>query len=250
MDNILQLGHGPLKVIWLHGWMGAAHGWGPMVDSLDGEVFTHAFMDYRGYGARRLVPGEHTMVEIATDVLAMADRLNWSQFSLVGHSMGGMAIQRVLAMAPSRVRKLVGVTPVPASGMPFDEAGWAFFSSAAKSMDARREILDQTTGRRLSGVWLERMVQFSKENASAEAFGHYLQAWARTNFVAAVQGQALPVLALVGQHDPAITEALVRSTWLVTYPHARLDVLPNAGHYPMFETPVALATQIERFLAN
>ena len=31
---------------------------------------------------------------------------------------------------------------------------------------------------------------------------------------------------------------------------AELEVLVNAGHYPMFEVPVALATSIERFLGR
>ena len=34
------------------------------------------------------------------------------------------------------------------------------------------------------------------------------------------------------------------------FPDAELEVLPNAGHYPMFETPVALATSIEEFLGQ
>jgi pimeloyl-ACP methyl ester carboxylesterase len=39
-------------------------------------------------------------------------------------------------------------------------------------------------------------------------------------------------------------------TFLRRYPLATLEVLRNAGHYPMNETPLALAAAIESFLVN
>jgi pimeloyl-ACP methyl ester carboxylesterase len=40
----------------------------------------------------------------------------------------------------------------------------------------------------------------------------------------------------------------MEQTVLAHYPNAVLEVLPNAGHYAMYETPVALLTSVERFL--
>ena len=45
-------------------------------------------------------------------------------------------------------------------------------------------------------------------------------------------------------------EATVRQTWEPHFPQCEIHVMANAGHYPMFETPVQLATVIERFLAD
>ncbi len=246
----LLVGHGPHKVIALHGWFGHAHGWGPFTQHLNGQDFSYAFMDQRGYGGMKGSGGPYTMAQIAQDALALADHLGWKRFSLVGHSMGGMAIQHVLADAPDRVRALVGVTPVPANGVPFDEQGWGVFSSATQDAGARRGILDITTGNRLTGTWLDAMVKSSQAHSDAAAFGDYLTAWAKTNFLERVQGKTLPVLVVAGQHDPALGEATCRDTWMKHYPNARLEVMPNAGHYPMDETPIALATVIEKFLAG
>jgi pimeloyl-ACP methyl ester carboxylesterase len=244
------LGNGPHQVICLHDWFGSSQGWGAMVDWLDGESFSYAFMDYRGYGNRVTEIGDFSVAEIASDVLALADGLGWEYFSLVGHAMGAMVMQRVLLSAPQRVHKMVGITPVPASGVPFDEATWEFFSSAVRSAEVRRAIMDLLTGNRLSGVWLEAMVRHSLATASPEAMGAYLSAWVSADFLPEVFGLQHPVQVLVGVHDPALTELLVRSTWMEAYPHAHIEIMPNAGHYPMFETPVALATTIERFLAE
>jgi len=205
-------------------------------------------MDYRGYGGSRGLSGRYTMEEIASDALALADRLGWQRFSLVGHSMGGMAIQRVLADAPARVERLVAITPVPASGVPFDEHTWAFFASAARSPEARKAIIDNTTGKRLSGWWLDRMVRHSIENSTEEAFAAYLVAWARTDFADRVKGSAVPVKVIVGENDPALNAEFMRATYLAWYPNAEMEVIANAGHYPMDETPAFLAARIEEFL--
>ena len=246
----LVIGHGPHKVIALHGWFGHARGWGPFTQHLNGQDFSYAFMDQRGYGGMKGSGGPYTMAQIAQDALALADALGWNRFSLIGHSMGGMAIQQVLADAPDRVRALVGITPVPAGGVPFDEQGWAFFSSAAKDPGARRGILDITTGNRLGGTWLDAMVKSTLAHSDEAAVADYLVAWAKTDIQARVQGQSLPVLVLPGEHDPALGEATCRATWMTHYPNAQLDVLRNAGHYPMDETPIWLATVIEKFLAG
>ncbi|WP_213958448.1 MULTISPECIES: alpha/beta fold hydrolase [unclassified Variovorax] len=244
----LVIGTGPRKVICLHGWFGTARNWGPMVHHLDGKDFSYALMDYRGYGARKGSGGPYTMAAIAEDTLALADQLGWDRFALIGHSMGGMAIQQVLADAPERVSALVGITPVPASGVPFDDNGWAFFSAAAGDPGTRRAIIDLTTGNRLTGTWLDAMVAASVANSDEEAVAGYLQAWAKTDIAPRIQGKNLPVLVLPGEHDPALGAETSKATWMLHYPQARLEVIGNAGHYPMEETPIALVSRFEAFL--
>lgn len=126
-------GHGDEPVMALHGWFGDHSAFEPILPWLDPEVFTYAFMDYRGYGESKDRTGEYSLREIAADALALADQLGWRRFHLVGHSMGGMAIQRIAADAPARIKSLVGITPVPACGFPLDQPTWAIFAGAAQS---------------------------------------------------------------------------------------------------------------------
>ncbi|MET7751973.1 alpha/beta hydrolase [Micromonospora sp. NPDC005367] len=248
--NHISVGRGPRRVLALHGWFGSARGWGWLPELLDTERFTWAFLDYRGYGERIGIAGDFSIAEISRDALELVDSLGWNTFSVVGHSMGGSAAQRVLADAPGRVERLVGISPVPAGGVPFDLQSWALFDGAAADPANRRAIIDLTTGNRLSGRWLDEMVQFSVENSAREAFGAYLKAWARTDFTDEVKGNPVPALAIVGEQDPALGANMIRETWMRHYPNARLEVLPNAGHYAMYETPVRLATVIEDFLGR
>jgi pimeloyl-ACP methyl ester carboxylesterase len=245
----VTIGSGDHHVLAVHGWFGSARGWGSLPDYLDGSRFTYVFMDLRGYGDRQQDGGEFTMAEAAADALVLADELGWDRFSLVGHSMGGKAIHQVLLQAPDRVRKLVGVNPVPATAVPMDEQSWALFSGAAAQAGNRAAIIDFTTGNRLTKTFIDHVVQHSLDHSSAAAFGAYLQSWAKGDFSSSLKpDRDTPVKLIVGETDPALSAEVMEQTWLVFFPEAELTVLANAGHYPMFETPVALATSIEEFL--
>jgi pimeloyl-ACP methyl ester carboxylesterase len=242
------VGSGDHYVIALHGWFGSARGWGSLPVYLDGSAFTYVFPDLRGYGSRRDVAGDFTMAEAGADAVALADELGWDRFSLVGHSMSGKAIQHAMLQAPERVRRLVAVNPVPATGVPFDDDGWALFSGAATTRENRAAIINFTTGSRLSPAFIDHVVQHSLDHSTVPAFGAYLESWAKEDFSAQVHGNPVPVKVIVGEHDPALSAAVMEQTYLALYPNAELEVLANAGHYPMFETPVSLATAMEDFL--
>ncbi|GAB3686450.1 alpha/beta fold hydrolase [Saccharopolyspora tripterygii] len=245
-----EIGDGEYAVIALHGWFGSAASWRVLHPHLDTSRFRYVFPDYRGYGARIDEPGEHTLAEAAADVLALADGLGLDTFSLVGHSMGGAVAQRVLADASQRVDALVGISPVPASGVPFDDQAWALFSGAADELGNRRAIIDLTTGNRLTAVWLDAMVEHSRRHADPGAVADYLHAWAKADFHAEIEGNPVPVKVIVGENDPALGEEAMKATFQQWYPRCDLEVLPNAGHYAIDETPIALATTLEGFLAG
>jgi pimeloyl-ACP methyl ester carboxylesterase len=220
----------------------------PTFPYLDTETFTYAFASVRGYGASREIPGEYTIEEVARDVLALADELGWQRFCVVGHSMGGMMAQKVACLAPERVTAWVGITPVPACGYPFDEATEQFFRGAKDQLTIRQQLLDNTTGNRLTQQFSKTLAQRSFEVTTPEVFDAYLTAWSQTDFTAEITGLETQAQVLVGQYDPAITEALITQTLMEWLPNIQLSVIENAGHYPTLEAPVATVTAMEAFL--
>lgn len=247
-EGYRHVGGGEHVVFGLHGWFGSAEAWSALEPHLDRDAFTYVFLNCRGYGSRRDVAGKYSPAEVAADVLELADSWGATRFSLLGHSMGGKFMQQVCAEAPDRVRAMVGVSPVPAGQVPFDDDGWALFSGAAERPENRRAIIDLTTGNRHTDVWLDAMVRHSLDHSDPDAFGAYLHAWARADFHERIVGSTVPVKAIAGEHDPALGEAVMRGTFEVWYPNAEIEVMGNAGHYALDETPVALATSVEAFL--
>ena len=53
---------------------------------------------------------------------------------------------------------------------------------------------------------------------------------------------------VIGEHDGPLPADFMRETFLKWYPNARLETIANAGHYPMYETPVVLATMMESYM--
>ncbi|HJQ47311.1 MAG TPA: alpha/beta hydrolase [Amycolatopsis sp.] len=247
-EDYLRFGQGAHIVLGLHGWFGSAQAWKSLIPHLDGKGYTYVFPDFRGYGARKDIPGEHTIAEAAGDVLELADRLGADRFSLLGHSMGGSVMQWVYADAPDRVRALVGISPVPANGLPLDGDAWQLFTSAVDDPASRRAIIDFTTGSRRRDAWLDGLVQHSLQNSDKQAFADYLTAWAKTDFHERIEGAGVPVKVIIGENDPAVDEDVVFGTFGRWYPNFDLEVMPDAGHYAFEEIPVSVANAIELFL--
>ncbi len=244
------IGSGNEKVIVLHGWFGDYAVWEPTFPSLALDQFTYAFMDCRGYGKSRDQAGDYTMKEIAADAINLVNHLNWDRFHVIGHSMGGMAMQRLVLDIdnPKRVKSAVGIDPVPACGGQINPQTWPLFEGAITQDENRYKILDFTTGNRNSAQWLNYMVERSRVSTTEPAFAGYLNAWAKENFAEEAKGMTTPMLICLGEHDLAFPKEAMEATFLSWMPNAKLEMIANAGHYAMQETPVNLATVMESFM--
>lgn len=242
------VGSGPVQVIALHGWFGSAQGWGELPGRIDGDRYTVAFLDYRGYGSRKEETGDYSLAEISADARALSDELGWDRYALIGHSMGGSAMMRTFADAPERVTALVGVSPVPPTGTPWDDDSWGLFSGAAENDDNRAAIIDFTTGNVHPDEWVQQLVRFSVDNSRRDAFGAYLPSWGKTDFHEEVPPVKVPLRVITGARDPALGPQTCEASWLQLYPDAAMDVIDDAGHYPMYEAPSEFMTCLNRTL--
>lgn len=245
------LGSGPEPVVVLHEWLGDHTNFDPMLPSLDDRRATWVFADLRGYGLSRHRTGAYTVTEAAGDVLALMDALGYRRFHIIGHSMSAMIAQRLAVDARDRVKSLVAIAPVPASGFPTDDAGRQRLTAIIDDDDAAKAAITARTGQRYGDGWLRYKLGLARGAASREAMLGYLRMFTGTDFSAETVGLPTPVLAVVGANDIALyREASVRDRFGRAYPNFSLTVCQDAGHYPMLETPVLLAATISAFVVT
>jgi 3-oxoadipate enol-lactonase/4-carboxymuconolactone decarboxylase len=100
-------GNAGLPVLILSHSIGTDHAmWDLQVDELLPH-FQILRYDTWGHGASDAIAGEYSIEMLGKDILAMADRLEISQFAFCGLSLGGAIGQWVAAHAPERVTHLV-----------------------------------------------------------------------------------------------------------------------------------------------
>lgn len=246
-------GHGPTRVLALHGWLSSSTGWDALLPHLDPELTTWALLDAPGYGAAPGACGFRSWVDHA---VASLDSLGWPDAALVGHSMGGLAIQAVLLEAPTRVTQLIGIAAVPANGAGLEGERLELFEQATSDLRAVGAIIAASTGDRHDPAWVARLARRGYSACTPATRAAYLPSWAQSDLHerltdasnALAPYDELPVDVVVGAHDPSLTADRVELTWEAWYARCRTWTLDGAGHYPADEHPAGLAAVLEEIL--
>lgn len=246
------VGSGPHPVIVLHDWLCDTSTWDGVLAYLDGERFTWAFTDLRGYGRSRGRTGAYTLEEATADVLAVADARRFPRFAVVGHSMSTLVALQLGQRHGDRTSHVVVVTPPPPGGFGVDEAGLgAFRALSLADDDTRLRFWRQRTGERLTPGFIAYKVSRWRDTSDPVAVSGYVSMFAGAGLPDLTTRIRVPVLAITGEQDmqmmrrDSVTRMLSPLCTDLT-----VEALTGSGHYPMQESPPLLVAHVERFLAR
>ncbi|PRW62818.1 alpha/beta fold hydrolase [Actinopolyspora mortivallis] len=236
-------------VLLLHGFPQSALQWRSQLAALGGAGYHAVAPDQRGYspGVRPEGVEAYRMEELVGDVLAMADRLEWERFDLVGHDWGSAVAWATAAAAPDRIRTLSALSvPHPeAFGQAIthdpDQQRRSAYMRLFRSEDAERTLLAEGA---------QRLEQFFEQRVPAEHVTSYLDRmrepgaltaalnWYRAMRHAGAVGRiTVPTLYVWSTEDAAVGARAAEATASYVTGEYRFEVLPGVSHWMSEEAP-------------
>ncbi len=262
--HVLERGQGQ-PIVLLHGITLAARIWGYQLHDLSA---THRVVaiDQRGHGRSRPGRDRADLTRLGTDLLTVLEALDLRQAIVVGHSMGGMVVLRLLADRPEAFsRRLAGLGLVATSGGPLSRAPyWELLARTLARVAAVRLHLSHRAGRGLLppgdlayliargsfGVAPRpahvEMLRAIIDDTSPVVVAELLADVMTVDLCHAVGGAELPALVFVGSKD-RLTPPWHARRLAAALPRAELLTLPGCGHMVMLERPQELTEALERF---
>jgi pimeloyl-ACP methyl ester carboxylesterase len=269
---VARTGQGP-PLLLLHGWPEFWLTWEPVMTRLASR-FTLIAPDLRGFGDSSKPDGPYGPDQHAADMLALMDALGVERFGVVGHDVGGAAMQPLARTAPARLSGLFFFDFVypgigPRMGAP-DRLNHIWYQSfhqmemAPRLVGANRESCRTYIGHFLKGwsyrkdAFIEVLDAFTdnfmKGGNLAGGFAHYRAAHAGR--VKMMQGEAprlppidVPTCVRWAEHDPLFPYAWTDRMG-ETFTRLDLKMFDGVGHFPHREDPARAAEEIAGFFAR
>lgn len=237
------------------GWM-----WHRMIPGL-ADHFQVISIDNRGSGQSDKPADPYTAGTLAADVVGLLDNLGLATAHIMGHSMGGFVAQAFALDYPERLDRLVlsatnfgGPRHVPItpeamavltdlSGDPIERLRRGIVISCAPGFpESNPDVVER---------WIRYRIENPIDPAGYQAqlaIGLGLIAEAAA-FEHKLERVAAPTLILFGEYDKVVppgNAALLAGK----IAGARVEILPNAGHFFPFEVPDAADAVVVRFLGG
>jgi pimeloyl-ACP methyl ester carboxylesterase len=196
--------------------------------------------------------GAYRTHTLAREVLAFADAMDWSRFSIVGQSMGGHNGMYLAATVPERIDRLVISDMEPmfrlelmaflrdAMALPtFDSVDAAAEAARARSPRASFEQLKQRSAQALRRLADGRLTM--KYDLWAPKRWEPLDLWSLLERI------SCPTLLMRGVDSPVLRQD-VAEDMVRRMPNSRLVVVPQAGHGIGLDNPAVFQRAIRDFL--
>lgn len=237
------------SLVLVHGFLGGSAMWRDQIAYLS-TSFDVIAPDLPGYAASKHVKHPNSIVEYAECVLEFLSKLGVEEFYLLGHSMGGMIVQQMSLLAPTRVKKLITYGTGPVGVLP------GRFETIAQSRHRIETEGLATAAERIAATWFVAgkdapgyaLCKELGAQASISAALACLGAWEDWNVSSDLDRINAPTLVLWGDRDQSYLWAQPEALWR-GIPDSYLAVVPGCAHNVHMEKPDLFNRLVADFLA-
>ena len=246
------LGGGP-TVLMLHGIGGGHLSFAPQVETLATAGYRAVAWDMPGYGHSAPIE-PYTFKGLAQSCVQLSESVKVDSVILVGHSMGGMVAQEVVARRPDLVSRLVLCGTSPAFGKPDGDWQREFIAQRTAPLDAGQTMADlaQTLVPQMIGPGsLPEGVKLATHCMGLVRAATYRRALEcivtfdrRTN----LPNISVPTLLVAGEHDRNAPPAVMKKM-ADAIPRGTFIEMKGIGHLQNLEAPDEFDALLLNFLS-
>lgn len=224
----MTAGEGP-PLLLLHGLAASARWWERVLPSLAAHHRVHA-VDLPAFGATGHGVRFH-LERVPDQLIELMDGLGIGRASVIGHSMGGLIAGRMAADHPGRIDRLVLVD----AGFLRLDPSWS------------HKVTGPIRAVRFTRPPLARLLLRDVQRVGALRLADATMQLLRTDWVDVLPRVATPTLVVWGEGDTICPMVIGRGI-VERVRGARLVVIPDSGHNPMWEQPAAFLAAVGPFL--
>jgi 3-oxoadipate enol-lactonase len=246
------LGSGP-TVLMLHGVAGGHLSFAPQVETLASSGYRAVAWDMPGYGHSAPIE-PYNFKGLAQSCIALIESLKCGDVALVGHGMGGMVAQEVMARRPELISKLVLCGSTPSFGEAGSDWQRKFLNERTASLqagqsmsEAAQALVPNIIGPKAlpEGV---RLATHCMSLVPPSTYRRALEALVTFDRRADLPRIQVPTLVVAGEHDPDAPPAVMKKMAAAIARSTYLE-LPGVGHLQNLEAPDDFDGLLLNFLA-
>ena len=233
-------GIGDTALLFVHGWCINKNYWQKQEDYFD-KRFKVISIDLGGHGQSGHNRNSWTVNDFAQDVVAVINRLKLNKIILVGHSMGGDIVLKVLNSIPEKIIGLVGIDnfkDVKTQFTPEEKEQINIFMQQLKSnFDSSATVYSKATlfpPNYKDTISINRVIkdiQTSDSTVAYQALESSLQSFLKEPEM--LSQLKIPLYLIESDYIPVGEKALKKYCKAGYF----ISTIQGTGHYPMIEKP-------------
>lgn len=239
---LIQWGDGDKTFVFLHYFGGAALSWQWVAQQM--PDYHCVALNLPGFGGTSALQ-KPSLKHYADAVVKELERLDISDYILVGHSMGGKIALQIAAMSDRPPQQVILIAPSPPTQEPMPAKEKKRLLQNHPSKDNAETTVKSATCQPLTEAQYAVAIETHIE-VDNTAWRWWLLEGMNHSIADQMPNLQVPVTVLASQDDPIISYDTIQTEVINVIPQANLISIQGVGHLIPLEAPEWVATQVRQ----